>query len=117
MQVATRSVIPRKHKDDKWLLLIGCFKLFKGALLIAAAIGILKLLHKDVTDVAMGWIDTLRVDLDNRYVHSLLVKTLLLDDKKIKEIGLGTFCYAGLFLTEGFGLLLRKRWARYFTII
>ena len=30
---------------------------------------------------------------------------------------MGTFLYAGLFATEGFGLLLRKRWAEYFTIV
>jgi uncharacterized membrane protein (DUF2068 family) len=29
----------------------------------------------------------------------------------------GTFLYAGLFATEGSGLLLRKRWAEYFTIV
>jgi uncharacterized membrane protein (DUF2068 family) len=27
------------------------------------------------------------------------------------------FLYAGLFATEGSGLLLRKRWAEYFTIV
>lgn len=30
---------------------------------------------------------------------------------------MGTFVYAALLLTEGTGLLLRKRWAEYFTII
>ena len=30
---------------------------------------------------------------------------------------MGTFLYAGLFTTEGIGLLLRKRWAEYFTIV
>jgi uncharacterized membrane protein (DUF2068 family) len=29
----------------------------------------------------------------------------------------GTFLYAGLFATEGLGLLRRKRWAEYFTIV
>jgi uncharacterized membrane protein (DUF2068 family) len=29
----------------------------------------------------------------------------------------GTFPYAGLFAIEGFGVLLRKRWAEYFTIV
>ena len=32
-------------------------------------------------------------------------------------IFLGTFLYAGLFATEGIGLLMRKRWAEYFTIV
>jgi uncharacterized membrane protein (DUF2068 family) len=29
----------------------------------------------------------------------------------------GTFIYSALLLTEGVGLLLRQRWAEYFTII
>jgi uncharacterized membrane protein (DUF2068 family) len=35
---------------------------------------------------------------------------------QIKKIGLGSFVYAGLFLTEGIGLWLMKRWAEWFTI-
>jgi uncharacterized membrane protein (DUF2068 family) len=42
---------------------------------------------------------------------------LSLDSRKLRELSAGTFCYAGLFLTEGTGLLLRKRWAEYFTTI
>lgn len=37
--------------------------------------------------------------------------------KQLKELSAGTFLYAGLFLTEGIGLLLRKHWAEYFVII
>jgi uncharacterized membrane protein (DUF2068 family) len=32
-------------------------------------------------------------------------------------LSVGTFVYAGIFLVEGVGLALRKRWAEYFTII
>ena len=63
------------------------------------------------------WIHVLRVDPDNRYVHDLLVKMIFVNDRTLKEISAGTFAYAGIFLTEGTGLLLRKRWAQYFTII
>src|SRR5215475_7985664 len=102
---------------DRWIILIGAFKLIKAALLIAAGIGILKLLHKDVGEVVEHWINILRIDPDNRLVHSFLVKVFSVDDRRLKAIGVGTFCYAGLFLTEGSGLLLRKRWAEYFTIV
>ncbi len=44
-------------------------------------------------------------------------KLLSLDDRKLKAIGAGTFFYAALLLTEGIGLLLRRRWAEYFTVI
>ena len=96
---------------------IAVFKLLKGFLLIAAGIGALRLLHKDVGEVFQNWIDILRVDPDNRYAHALLVKVPFVNDRTLKEISAGTFAYAALFLTEGTGLLLRKRWAEYFTII
>jgi uncharacterized membrane protein (DUF2068 family) len=37
--------------------------------------------------------------------------------KKIEALGLLVFGYALLFLIEGTGLLMRKRWAEWFTII
>jgi uncharacterized membrane protein (DUF2068 family) len=57
------------------------------------------------------------VDPDNRLVHGILVRIFRLTPHQLKELSLGTFLYAGLFATEGMGLLLRKRWAEYFTIV
>ncbi len=99
------------------LVLIGAFKLLKGVLLVAVGVGALKLLDKDLSEVAAHWVDVLRVDPDNRFIHKVLVKILSLDDHRLKEISAGTFFYAALLLTEGTGLLLRKRWAEYFTVI
>lgn len=99
------------------LVAIGIFKLLKALLLITVAIGAIQLLHKDVASTVMHWIQVLGVDPDNRFVHGLLVKTLRVTPKQLKELSVGTFLYAGLFATEGFGLLLRRRWAEYFTIV
>lgn len=104
-------------RNDRWILLIGLLKLFKGLLLLASGIGLLKLLHKDVAAVAMQWVNTLHVDPDNRYIQHVLLKTSLIDERKLKELSLGSFFYAGLLLTEGTGLLLRKRWGKYFSVI
>jgi uncharacterized membrane protein (DUF2068 family) len=100
-----------------WIVVIAIFKLAKSLLLIAAGIGALKLLHKDVGQIVQVWIDALRVDPDNLYVHGLLVRVLSVNDRTLKEISAGTFAYAAIFMTEATGLLLRKRWAQYFTII
>jgi uncharacterized membrane protein (DUF2068 family) len=99
------------------LVLIGLFKLFKALLLIALGIGAIKFLHKDVVSTAMHWAQVLRVDPDNRFVHGMLVRIFRATPKQLKELSVGTFLYAGLFATEGLGLLLRKRWAEYFTIV
>jgi uncharacterized membrane protein (DUF2068 family) len=99
------------------LVLIGLFKLVKALLLLAIGIGVVKFMHKDLASTVMHWVQLLRVDPDNRFVHGMLVKIFRVTPKQLKELSVGTFLYAGLFTTEGIGLVLRKRWAEYFTII
>ena len=97
--------------------LIAIFKLAKGLLLFAVGIGALNLLHKDVVEVLMRWVNVLRVDPDNHFIHGLLVKVWFVDDRTLAKISAGTFFYAALLLIEGVGLWLAKRWAKYFTVI
>src|SRR5436305_3605041 len=92
------------------LLLIGLFKLLKGLLLVAVGVGALKLLHKDVAAVIDHWVQLLRVDPDNRFIHRLLVKVLSVNPGQLRELSVGTFFYASLLLTEGVGLLMRRKW-------
>ena len=106
-----------KTKGSRGLLLIAAFKLIKGLALLALGIGALRLLHKDVAAEIAQWIDVLRVDPHNHYIQSLLEKLGMVDDRKLKALSIGTFFYSALFLTEGFGLALRKRWAEYLTIV
>ena len=106
-----------KRSSPAGLLLIGLFKLVKALLLIAVGVGALKLLHKDVAATVTHWVEALRVDPDNRFIHRILVKSFSASPKQLKELSVGTFFYAALLLTEGIGLLMRKRWAEYFTVI
>jgi uncharacterized membrane protein (DUF2068 family) len=107
----------RRPNSSRTLLLIALFKLIKGFLLVAVGIGALRLLHRDVADTVMHWVDILRVDPDNRFIHAALIRVLSVSPKQLKVTSAGSFIYAALLLTEGTGLLLRKRWAEYFTII
>lgn len=107
----------RVPEQPTTVLLIALFKLTKGILLLIVGIGALRLLHRNVADTVGHWVDILRVDPDNRYIHRLLSHVLAVTPGQLKAASVGTFIYAGLLLTEGTGLLLRKRWAEYFTII
>ena len=107
----------RARQSPTALLLIALFKLVKGILLIFVGIGALKLLHHDVAETLSHWVDILRVDPDNRFIHGLLARVFTVSPKQLEAASVGTFVYAGLLLTEGTGLLLRKKWAEYFTII
>jgi uncharacterized membrane protein (DUF2068 family) len=102
---------------DPWLLLIGLFKLVKGVSLLILGFGLLRLLHRDVAEVTQHWIEVLRVDPENRFIHRALMKVFNVTPKQLKELSAGTFLYAAIFLTEGTGLLARKHWAEYMTLI
>jgi len=106
-----------KSKGSRGLWLIAAFKLVKGLGLLILAIGVLNLLHKDVAAEAERWINLLRFDRHNHYVEKLLAKLGRIDERRLEELSVGTFFYAALFLTEGIGLALRKRWAEYLTIV
>lgn len=97
--------------------LIAVFKLAKAALLIAAGVGILKLMHVDVAGALDYWIVRLGLDPGSRYVNEAMEKAMRLSPEKIRALGLVSFVYAGLFLTEGLGLWFLKRWAEWFTVI
>ena len=86
-------------------------------MLVAVGIGALKLMHRDVGETVLRWVNILRVDPDNRFIHGALTRVLSVSPKQLRAASIGTFIYAALLLTEGTGLLLRKRWAEYFTII
>lgn len=97
--------------------LVALFKLLKAALLIIGGIGLLKLIHMDVATELDHWIVKLGFDPGSRYVNHAIQKATNLSPNRIKELGLSSFVYAALFLTEGIGLWLLKRWAEWLTVI
>jgi uncharacterized membrane protein (DUF2068 family) len=109
--------MPEKTSRSRGLRLIAGFKLLKGFALLAVGVGAIKLLHKDVAAIVEHWINVFRGDPHNYYIHRLLEKLPMLDDRRLKEFSVGTFIYSAIFFTEGIGLALEKRWAEYFTII
>jgi uncharacterized membrane protein (DUF2068 family) len=106
-----------KFSDDRLLRMIAVFKFFKAASLIALGIGAFRLLHKDLGTVLEHWIMALRLDPGQHFLDVALAKASNVSPAQIKKIGVGSFIYAALFLTEGTGLWLRKRWAEWLTVI
>jgi uncharacterized membrane protein (DUF2068 family) len=99
------------------LAIIAVFKLLKGFLLLAAAIGLLNSVHSDLAASVQHWITLLRMDPDSHYFHLLLVKVGAISPEQIKAATIGSFFYSGLLLTEGVGLWFERRWAEYLTVI
>ena len=105
-----------KSSGDRLLRLIAIFKFLKAAFLIALGVGLFKLLHKDIGDVLMRWSEALRLNPGSHFVNVALEKAAHLSPEQVRKLGLGSFLYAGLFLAEGTGLWLRKRWGEWLTV-
>ena len=116
-RVFQRPAIDMHPSDTGILRLVAFFKLVKAALLIAAGIGILKLVHVNPAAQLDHWIARLGMDPASHFINHAIQRVTNIPPRRIRELGIGTFIYAGLFLTEGLGLWLLKRWAEWFTVI
>jgi len=97
------------------LQLIGVMKLLKAACLVAAGVGLLSLFHRDAAETVRRWLEMIRIDPHDRLIDRFLEKVAGIDHRELRKLGVGTLLYAGVFTTEGVGLLLSKRWAEYMT--
>ncbi|HLI76720.1 MAG TPA: DUF2127 domain-containing protein [Acidobacteriaceae bacterium] len=108
---------PCSSAERRGLFLVGVFKLSKAVFFTSVGAGALHLVHRNLGDLVMRLIDSLPIDPEGRVVGMIMDKTDLIDAHDLRRIGAGAFIYALLCLVEGTGLLMRKTWAEYFTVV
>ncbi len=108
------SKMPALNKSSLALIAIGIFKLVKSSLLLALGLALIRWQDHAVGNAASDWIDSLWIG--RPYFDSLLAKLSLISERTIKEFAVGSFVASALFLVEGVGLCLRKRWAEFMTV-
>jgi uncharacterized membrane protein (DUF2068 family) len=112
------SAFMSEQRSPTGLLAIAVFKLVKATVLVAVGVGALSLIHNPDTEATLRHLlNVLRVDPNNHFFNRGLSAVSGLDQRRLAEVGIGTFVYAAVFLVEGTGLLLRKTWAEYLTTI
>jgi uncharacterized membrane protein (DUF2068 family) len=99
------------------LRLIAIFKFLKAASLIALSVGVFRMMHQDIAMRVEHWVEAMHLDPGNRHVAMVLARVANLNPAQIKKLGLVGLLYAGLFLVEGTGLWLRRRWGEWATVI
>lgn len=107
-----------KTRDNALLRLIAIFKLVKAITLVAVGFGALHLIHyNNAADSMTQLLARIGLNPGGRYLDHALAKIANLPPRDFRDVGIGSFVYAALFLTEGIGLWLMKRWAEWFTAI
>jgi len=110
-----RHRIARHH--DGGLLLIGLFKLVEAVFFVLVGLGAFHYVHRDLGEAALRLAEHLRgVDPEHRVVAFVLNHIDTMTVRRLREIGILTFLYAGLRVAEGLGLVFEKAWAEYLTV-
>lgn len=114
-QSASAQAAPR---GAMMLQAIAALKLFEALVLCATGVAALELLRPDITQALEDWTALLPLGSEQQHLAQHLLNSLTgLGPHRIKELGIGVFAYAALFVVEGIGLLRRKRWAEWVTVL
>lgn len=95
---------------------IVAFKAVKAALLAALGIALLATRHSDPVDLLVRVALTVHLPLTSEIFERALNFAAHLTVRKQTALAITAFAYSILMATEGIGLYLRRRWARWFTI-
>lgn len=106
-----------RERCETGLLYIGIFKISKslGCILIGAMC--LHLIHRDLGTVAMKSVEWLGIAPDGRFASTLLDRADLVSGHDLRITGLLSFAGGLVYAIEGTGLMLRKVWAEYITVV
>lgn len=106
--------------DDRgrgWIIAIAVFRLFKATILIAASIGALALIDRDLPalgDRLVVWLD---VDRGDAIVDDIMKRLPGVSDRMLLGMGVGGLAYSALYLVEAYGLFRRRVWAEWLTVV
>jgi uncharacterized membrane protein (DUF2068 family) len=96
---------------------IGTYKILKGVLALIAALLLLRLMHRNLPEVALHWMAKLHIEPQSEIGKIVLHRILLIKNRSIGWVAIGLFAYIPLTCAEGIGLMLRKVWAEWLTIV
>ena len=104
--------------EDYALRIIAIYKLGKAVISVSLGIGLLRILHANLSAVVMTYVvNPFHFDPESRFWVWALEQTTLVTPHSLRLISYGAFFYAIIFATEGVGLYLRKHWAEYMVLI
>jgi uncharacterized membrane protein (DUF2068 family) len=102
---------------DGMLVLIGAFKLAKAVLIVAVALDLLRLGPTGLVATVTWWAARVHIDPYGAHFAQVVSAIAGLGGWNVKAVSAALLAYGGLFVIEGVGLVLHRRWAEYFTVI
>jgi uncharacterized membrane protein (DUF2068 family) len=108
---------PAATKAPLGLKIIAGAKIAKGVALAFLTLGVFDMIHKDLTALALRFVQVARISPENKYVELALVKLGLVEPSTLVRLGMLSALYASIELIEGLGLWFGTAWAEYVVVI
>ena len=105
---------PRERAPGLYAII--AFKLVKGGLLLALALGVYSLIGDDLAAAMESVLRALRIDPEREFFEALATRLAHVTPATIGWIATGTLLYALLSLVEAVGLMFRWSWAGWMVI-
>jgi uncharacterized membrane protein (DUF2068 family) len=115
--IALHSARDEPPQRSGLVLAIGLFKLAKAALLFVLAGLTILAVRRTPLGLIDPWIDALRIDPDNHFFRVAVARVVRLSNERMALYAAGSVFYGIVFLVEGVGLTLRRRWAEWLTVV
>lgn len=96
---------------------IGAYKIFKGVLALIGGLLLLRLMHRNLPDLALHWMERVGIEQHSALGKLILHRLLLIHHRNIAWLAAALFAYLPLACAEGVGLMLRKVWAEWLTVV
>jgi uncharacterized membrane protein (DUF2068 family) len=90
---------------------VAFFEAFKGAVVLAAASGLMLLIHRDLHALAERLVAHTHLNPASRYPHIFLEAVDHLQSAQLSLLALGAAAYSALRFLEAYGLFRRAAWA------
>lgn len=92
---------------------VATLEAIKGALVLAAALGLLSVIHQDLRTVAAELIGHLYLSPASHAARMFLDAAERFEDVRVQWLAVLAFCYALLRFVEAYGLWYARRWAEW----
>jgi uncharacterized membrane protein (DUF2068 family) len=96
---------------------VAVFEAAKGALVLLAGFGVLRLLHRDAHELAIELIRHLHLDPTKRLPHLFINAASSVTDVQLWLLAALALVYAAIRFVEAYGLWKGRRWAEWFALI
>ncbi|MDB5985222.1 MAG: hypothetical protein JWR16_275 [Nevskia sp.] len=112
------TAVPMRAKPaNKVLRTIAVLKFIETVAVAAAGLVALQLLDPATLEDITAWSQALPGLAEQRFAQRVLDQLSGITAYQIKALGAGAFVFAAIFLAEGIGLWLQRRWAEWLAVV